>query len=434
VFALVAVLMSLFALITGIVPGYLSARSDLSAGMRERGTVGVRGRSRMQGLLVAGEVALALVLLVGAGLMTRSLGAQLAVDPGFDAEHLLAFRVELPASRYPDVESDRVALTELVSRLRAGPGVSGVALSSDAPLRGFTSAAILFTGDGSEERVRFYRHMVDPAFFETLGVEIERGSAFQGFDAAASGDVAVISRAMAERHFGGMDPVGRTIFVGGNRLALTVIGVAEDVRWRDLTTDLVSGPTDPDVYLPWARFPVGSVELLVRTTGDPAALVPWATGVIRAFDPELPLVNVQPMKDALRIQTAQGRFGSVLLATFSAIAVLLAAVGLYGVLSFAVGRRTREFAVRMAMGARAGQVRRMVVVDGLRLAMYGVVIGAFIAWQASRALTAFLFEVQAGDPATYALTVLLVAVIAALAAWIPAHRATRVEPHTALME
>jgi predicted permease len=434
VFTLAAALMTLVALVTGVIPAYLSARSDLSHGMRERGTVGVRGRSRLQGLLVAGEVALALVLLIGAGLMTRSLGAQLAVDPGFDAERLLAFRVDLPASRYPDAESNRVAFTELLDRLRAGPGVSGVAFSSDAPLRGYASATILFTGDGTDDRVRFYRHMVEPAFFETLGIEIEQGSGFEGFDAAASGDVAVISRAMAERHFSGVDPVGRTLFLGGNRLPLTVIGVAEDVRWRDLTTDLVGGPTDPDVYLPWARFPGGSVDVLLRTSGDPASLIPWAREVVQGFDPELPLVNVQPMTEALRIQTAQGRFGSVLLAAFSAVAVLLAAVGLYGVLSFAVGRRTREFAVRMAMGARAEQVRRMVVVDGLRLAAFGVIAGALIASQAARALQTFLFRVEAGDPATYALTVLLVALVAAVAAWIPAHRATRVQPQTALTE
>jgi putative ABC transport system permease protein len=411
--------------------------------MRQRGTVGVKGRSRLQGLLVAGEVALALVLLIGAGLMTRSLRAQLAVDPGFDAERLLAFRVELPANRYPDGEARRVAFTELLDRLRAGPGVSGVALSSDAPFRGFSSATILFTEDGGEDRVRFYRHMVDPAFFETLGVEIERGQPFQGFDAAASGDVAVISRAMAERHFGGVDPVGRTLFMGTTqRVPLTVIGVAEDVRWRDLTTDLVSGPTDPDVYLPWARFPGGSVELLVRSSGDPAALAPWVRDVLRGFDPEIPAVNLQPMTGALQSQTAQGRFGSVLLGLFSAMAVLLAALGLYGVLSFAVGRRTREFAVRMAIGARAGQVRRMVVLDGLRLAGVGVAVGALIAWgagaviarRASGTLTSFLFGVELGDPATYAVTVLLVVLFAALAAWIPALRATRVEPQTALTE
>jgi predicted permease len=342
--------------------------------------------------------------------------------------------VELPPSRYADNEARRVAFTDLLDRLRVGPGVSAAALSSDAPLRGFTSAAILFTGDGDADRVRFYRHSVDPAFFETMGIEIERGEAFRGFDAAASGDVAVISRAMAERHFSGVDPVGRTLFVGGNRLPLTVVGVAEDVRWRDLTTDLVGGPTDPDVYLPWARFPGSSVELLVRTSGDPEALIPWVRDVVRGFDPDIPPVNLQPMTYALRTQTAQGRFGSVLLGTFSGVAVLLAAVGLYGVLSFAVGRRTREFAVRMALGARAGEVRRMVVADGLRLAVYGVMAGTVIAWPASRALTAFLFGVEPGDATTYAVTVLLVALVAALAAWIPAHRATRVEPHTALSE
>jgi putative ABC transport system permease protein len=331
-------------------------------------------------------------------------------------------------------EARLTAATDLLARLQAGPGVTSVALASDAPLRGFTSAATLLSEEGSAERVRFYRHMVHPAFFRTLGIEIERGEAFPGFDAAATGDVAVISRAMAERHFSGTDPVGRTLFLGGDRAAFTVVGVVEDVRWRDLTTDLVSGPTDPDVYLPWARFPGGSLELLVRTDGDPATLIPWVHQVVGGFDPENPPINVQPMTQALRTQTAQGRFGAFLLAGFSAIAVLLAAVGLYGVLSFTVGRRTREFAVRMAMGARAGQVQRLVVWQGLRLAALGALAGTLIAWQASRALSAFLFEVQVGDRITYAATMIVIAVVAALAAWIPAYRATRVEPQTALME
>ena len=433
VFALVVGLMALVALATGLVPALFGARADLAAGMRERGSGGrAAGRSPLQGLLVAGEVGLALLLLVGAGLMARSLRAQLAVEPGFDAQSLLAFRVDLPSERYAGAEARRAAVGELLGRLASGPGVSAVTLSSDAPLRGASSAAILTTDEG-DERIRFYRHMVGPDFFAATGIDIVSGAAFEGFDAAATGDVAIISRAMAERHFGGTDPVGRTLRVGGaDGLSLTIVGVAGDVRWRDLTTDLVGGPTDPDVYLPWARFPGGSVEVLVRAQGDPAALTPWVRDALRAFDPDLPPIGMEPMAEALATQTAQGRFGSLLLGAFSVMAALLAAVGLYGVLSFTVGRRTREIAVRMAMGADAGRVRRMVVLEGLRLAAVGLVVGVLVAWQASGALEAFLFGVRPVDPPTYLAVAALMVGVTAMAAWIPALRATRVEPHAAL--
>jgi predicted permease len=384
-------------------------------------------------VLVTGEVALALVLLVGAGLMGRSLRAQLEVDPGFDAEGLLVFRLDLPSERYPGAAEIQAAMADLTGRLRAGPGVSAVAFSSDAPLRGRASASIVFTGEATDDadRIRYYRHRVGPGWFDAMGIDVRSADAFAGFQSADGGPFAVISRAMAERHYGSQDPIGRTITLLGD-VQLTVVGVAEDVRHRDLTTDLVFGATDPDVYLPWGAFTTSSVEVVLRSEGDPAQLAPWVRDVVRAFDPALPPVGLSPMTEVLRTQTAQGRFGSLLLASFSGLAALLAAVGLYGVLAFTVARRGREIAVRMAVGADRRGIRRLVLRDGLRLSLLGVAIGVVAAAAGSRALTTFLFGVTPVDGPTYAAVAALMVGVAALASWIPAVRATRVDPQRAL--
>lgn len=434
VFAVVVGLTTLVGLATGLVPALFASKNDLASGLRERSAGGsASSRFPLQRVIVVGEVALAVLLLVGAGLMARSLGAQLTVEPGFDSDRLLAFLVDLPPERYPDPETRLAAGAELLGDLSGGPAVSAATLSSDAPLRGRSSATYLYTAEEDADRIRFYRHMVGPDFFEVMGIDIRDGSGFEGFNAAATGDVAVVSRAMAERTFGQASPIGRTFRIGAaDGLELTIVGVADDVRWRDLTTDLVSGPTDPDIYLPWVRFPSPTMEVLVRTEQDPALLVPWVRETVKRFDPNIPPVRLEPMTEALRSQTTQGRFGSLLLGAFSALATLLAAVGLYGVLSFAVGRRTREIAVRMAMGADAARVRNMVVFNGLRLAAAGLAVGTLVAWQASHALDAFLFGVRSLDPLTYVAGGALMAGVTAFAAWLPALRATRVDPHTAL--
>ncbi len=438
VFALAVGLMAAVAAVTGVLPALLGGRADVAGGLRERSAGGAAlGGRRIQGSLVAGEVALALLLLVGAGLMVRSLRAQLAVDPGFDASHLLAFRVELPGERYPDADARRAAADRLLALLQAEPGVKQATLGADAPLRGGSSAAYLWTGEGGgvDDRIRFYFHRVEPGWFGTTGVRLVAGRAIDPSDAEGGFEVGVISRAMARRQFGDTDPVGRTLIVGRpDGLHVRIVGVAEDVRWRDLTTDLVAGATDPDVYLPWPLLPSATLEVVLRSDGDPGTLAGTVRRVVRGFDPELVPSDVTPMARTIRTQTAQGRFGSLLLGAFSALAALLAAVGLYGVLSYAVGRRTREIAVRMALGADAGAVRRMVVLDGVKVAALGLVAGLVVAYFASRSLASFLFQVRPTDPATYAAVATLLLAVAALAAWLPARRATRVDPQRALTE
>jgi predicted permease len=433
VFLMAAGLMTVVGVLAGLAPAILAARSDLASGLRE-GSQGSLGRRRalIQKGLVVVEVALALLLMVGAGLMTRSFGAQLDIQPGFDHEELYAFRMTLPPEPYSG-DALRAAMQEIDERLEAVPGVTAVTFGSSAPLRGGYSAAYLFVeGSSAEDRIRFYLQRVAPDWMETLGTGVIRGRALEMAD-LDNPEVTVISQALAERFFPGQDPVGQTIRVGRpDGLQLAIVGVAEDVRYRDLTTDLVAGADDPDIYLPWDRFATRTVDVVLRTAADPATLERTVREVVAGFDPDLPVFLAQPMSQSLRNQTAQARFGTVLLGTFSGLAALLALVGLYGVLAFAVDQRRREIAVRMAIGAEATRVRQMIVGQGMKLAAGGLVLGLGAAFLASRSLEAFLYGVEPVDLGTYATVAALMTVIGFLAAWLPARRATRVDPQRAL--
>ena len=431
-FGVAAGLMAAVGVLAGLAPALFAARRDVGTGVREgreSGRVGGRsGLGRLQGALVVGEVALALVLLVGAGLMARSFGSQLAVRPGFDHEELYAFRLQLPAESY-DGDGVRAGLQELEERLEADPALGDVTFGSDAPLRDGYSASYLFLEGASEEdRIRFYVHRVRPDWFETVGTRIVRGRALGPQD-LSNPDVTVVSRSLAERFFPDRDPVGRSLNLfepEGPRVE--IVGVAEDVRWRDLTSDLTAGADDPDIYVLWDSIPSRGVSMAVRTTADPGDAEPAVRRVVEGFDPDLPVQRPGPMADALAAETAQARFGSTLLAVFSALAGVLALVGLYGVLAFAVDGRRREIAVRMALGAEAGRVRRMVVVQGMRLVAAGLALGLAGAWVATRSLEAFLFDVERADPVTWAGVTALLALVALAAVWLPALRATRIDP------
>ena len=436
VFLMVTAVMTLVGLGVGLVPGLVAARRDVAGALRAHGR-GRAGGSRVQSMLVVGEVAAALLLLVSAGLMARSLQAQLRVDPGYDYEALYGFSVFLPEERYASDEV-RPAVEELLASLEQSPEVEGATIMSDLPLRSGYSATYLWIGDGigDEDRIRFYIHRVASDWFETMGTAVLRGRPIEEPDVQAELPAVVVSEALVDRFFGDTDPIGQPIHIGSrDGPPFTVVGVAEDVRYRDLTSDIRLGFDDPDVYLPWERFPNRSVSIALRPrSGDPAALDPVARRLTAAFDPLLPVVSAGPLADDLRNQTAQARFGSILLAVFSALALALALIGLYGVVSFAAGRRTREIALRIALGAERARVRRMVVWHGLRLALLGLIAGVALAALAGRSLAAFLFGVEPLDPLTFATVGTLIAGAAALAAWMPAVRATRVDPQQALRQ
>jgi putative ABC transport system permease protein len=437
VFLMVTALMTLVGLCVGLAPGLAAARKDVAGALRAHGRGGLHS-SRLQSTLVVGEVAAALLLLTSAGLMTRSLRAQLEVDPGYDFQALYGFSVFLPEEGYAESEVGP-ALDDLLARLERRPEVAEATMMSDMPLRrSGRSATGLQIGDDvtDGDRIRVYQHRVGPDWFETMRIGLVTGRAIEAADTEAELPTVVVSKAFADRYFGEGDPIGRSILLPSRTdLPFTVVGVAEDVRHRDLTSDIRGGFDDPDVYFPWERFPVRSVSIALRPeAGEPGALDPVARQVIAEFDPSLPLANAGPLADDLRSETAQARFGSILLAVFSALALALSLIGLYGVVAFAAGRRKREIAVRIALGAERERVRRMVVWHGLRLAGMGVVAGAALSVLAGRSLEAFLFGVGPLDPLTLVAVSALMAGAAAFAAWVPAVRASRADPQQALRD
>ena len=429
VFLVTVVIMGFVGLLSGVTPAVLTSGTNLADGLREAGRGSLsRSRARVQRAFVAAQIALALILTVGAALMTRSFEAQLAVDTGFDQDNLYVFRVSLPEESYPD-GALRGAVADLESRLEALPLVTGVTYSSGAPLRGGYSAAYLFI-EGREEGVRYYRQRIAPDWFETMGTQVPTGRALNSSD-VENPEVTVISEALARRFFPGEDPVGRLIRVGRD-LDMLVVGVAEDVRFRDLTTDLLAGDDDPDIYLPWDRFPTRTLDFVLRTGAEAGAMERAVRDVVSGFDPQVPVYRAQPLSETIAVQTSQGRFGSTLLTAFGALAMFLALVGLYGVLAYAVDQRRKEIALRMAVGAQAANVRALVVGQGMRLAAWGLIAGLGLAAVASRSLDRFLYGVESLDLTTYLLAALAMAGVAAAAAWVPALRATRVEPQGAL--
>jgi predicted permease len=422
------------ALVCGLVPALAGARLNLAGALKDGARAAAPGLGRIarpgaQQLFVVGEVALALALLAGAGLMAQSLAAQLAVPPGFDPEGVLVARASLPRERYDAPARVRFA-EQLEARLRAIPSVRAASVSSDMPFTGNSSASRLVTDRGEAESIRFYRHAVTPGFFETLGIRLVGGRAFDARDRDGAQDVAIISEAMARRVWPGESAVGHRIRMG--RSEVTVVGVVGTARFRSLTTDLSAPASEPDVYFSFAQLPDRDVEIAVRSRTGALPSAGALREALAAVDPSLPLFAVQPLADVLRQQSADARFGSAVLSSLAAIALFLAGIGIYGIIAFVVGLSRREIAIRMALGAEAREVVALVVRNGMTLAAAGVVLGLLAAAAGARALATQLVGVTTTDVPTFAATSLAVAAIALLATVVPARSAARVDPQLAL--
>lgn len=431
------VLTVLCGLVCGLAPALLASRQSLATALNESARAASPGIGRIrrpgvQQMLVAGEVALALVLLIGAGLMLRSLARQFAVPTGIRAEGVLAARVSLPAARY-DPAATAAFAERLLERLRAVPSVAEAAVGSDLPFTNNSSAANLVIDGGDPEPIRYYRHRVSPTYFRTLGIPIIRGRGFGALDRADSPPVAIVSDAMARRFWPGTDPIGRRLRLGaapGNEAV--IVGVAATARFRDLTTDLAAPGSEPDVYFPLAQRPDRDLEIAVRSRTGALPSAALLKRELAAIDPSLPVFAVQPLSDVVAAQSATARFGSVVLAVFSTAALLLAAIGIYGVIAFVVGMSRREIAIRMALGAEPRAVLALVVRNGVLLAGLGIVIGLAGAAMGTRALSGQLFGVSATDPATFAAVATAVLIVALAASWLPARRAAGIDPQSAL--
>jgi putative ABC transport system permease protein len=429
------------ALTTSIVFGLAPALASTGRGVARfigaagRGTVGASG-TRVRKLLVVCELALAVVLLVGAGLLIRSYQQLQQVNPGFDPDHVLTFSVSLPEAKYPDSKDDGAFVNVLVARLQARPGVESAAAVFGLPFAGEFSASTSFTRPGepdSADTPSAGMRIVTPDYFKTMKIPLKSGRLFDAHDDEAGAEVVLINAHAAQRFWAGQNPVGQQIHIGV-RLARnarsgwkTIVGVVGDVKYGALDAE-----APIELYLPYAQHQVDAVTIALRTAGDPLSLTPVLRGEMASLDPEMPLADVQPMTTLIGSSVAERRFTMLLLVTFAGVAMVLATIGIYGVLAYVVSQRTQEIGVRLAIGASPGSVVRLFVREGAVLVAAGLVCGIAGALAAARAIATLLYGVTPSDPATFAGVGAALAIVALLASYVPARRAAATDPVHAL--
>ncbi|HUO29136.1 MAG TPA: ABC transporter permease [Bryobacteraceae bacterium] len=428
-FALAATLGT--SLLFGVAPAVHAVHTDAAEALKSGPRSGGPRRAHARQALVVGQVALCVVLLAAAGLLFRSFERVLAVDPGFRADHLLTMRILLPA-RYEKDDAIRQADGRFMQTLNSLPGVNSATMVSALPFSGDRSTGDLtiegrVSNPGDLGAVSFRRTM--PGYFHVMGIPIVRGRDFAAADDAQHPAVTIISESIARRFWKGGDPIGTRIEIGPRDMAgwMTIVGVAKDVHQIGLD-DRSSLAT----YQPFAQSPRHQMEIAIRTSGSPARLGAAAARELRRIEPGLIIDQVQEMSQKIHQSVAPRRMNLVLFGLFAGVALALAAVGLYGVVAFAAGQRTREFGIRMALGARPADVTRLVLGQGIALALAGVVLGMAAALWLTRLLTKLLFGVEPADPLTLATVALILTLVAITACWIPARRATRIDPTEAL--
>jgi len=415
----------------GLLPALSAIRPDLAAALRQGsgGSAGGAGRQRLRGTLVVAEIALAVLLLVGAGLMLRGMLAARASPPGFDVDDLISFRISLPRADYAE---DRQVLSfydRLLERVRGLPGVEELALGTSLPGEpSYWTSSV--EAEGVDRSLAAAQRVVAPGFFRALGMPLLRGRAFQQDDGRDGPGVVIINRTLAERMFGTSDVVGRRVRYWSpdddNRW-LTVVGVLADVR--------ESGPYEPvppSWYLPVSQSARAGMNLAVRSDRDMEAVVGAVRDLVAELDPNLPVFSVKTMDRILAESGWENRVLTWIFLAFAGFALTLAGVGVYGVVAYAVGQRLREFGIRMALGARRRDVLGLVLRRGVFLTLLGLGLGIAGALALSGALSSVLFEVSPTDPLVYAAVGTVLGGLALLATWVPARRATRVDPVSTL--
>lgn len=419
----------------GIFPALRLSRTNVNQTLRDegRGSTGGHSRMQMRGLLVVGEVALSMMLLIGAGLLVRSFMHLLRVDPGFDPQNVLTMNVSIPTVKYADAQMQIAFFDELVRRTSALPGVQSAAISAALPLVPKRITPMLPEGQPEVplgERPFMIVEAVSPSWFRTMRVPMQAGREFTDADNATAPKVVIVNQALAHRYWPNQSPVGKHIVVG-RQAPSEVIGVASDVKNRGLALD-----AQPQIYMPFPQLPWGNMNLLMRTANDPHALISAVRGQISAIDADQPVTSIQTVSELMEGSLAQPRFMMLLLGVFSAMALVLAMVGIYGVLAYSVAQRRQELGIRMALGASRSDILRLVVKYGFTLTAAGIAIGMVLAialsWIMASMLSGILYRVSARDLTTFVLAPLLFLVIALFASYMPARRATQVDPNEAV--
>jgi putative ABC transport system permease protein len=415
----------IFGLVPALAAGRVDPADDLKAGAR---SVASGGRARFRNALVVAQVALSVVLLVGAGLLLKSFVQLRGVDPGFVTENVLTADIGLPRAKYEDDESRLRFFTELQDRVGATPGVLGVGFISRLPIRdpGGNIAAwdpANPPADASEWRLAYAR-MVMPGYFEAMSIPMREGRDFMAIDAGGP-SVMVISEAMARTIFPDQSPLGRQVAIdtGDEPARFEVVGVVGDVQISSL-----SGDVSMVMYIPYSQWSEATMRLAVRTSGDPRAIIEVVRATLREMDPDIPLAGVATMDEVLSRSVSFQRTVMSALGLFAGVALFLAALGLYGVLAYYVAQRNREIGIRMAMGATGRDVFKMVLSRGFVLVGIGLIIGIGAAVGAGRLIRTLLFRVEASDPTTLVSISLFFVLVALLACLIPAWRAWRIDP------
>ena len=425
-------------IIFGIAPALEATRVNLNDALKEGGGKGAEGQGsrsrRLRGALVIAEVALALMLLASAGLLVKSFLRLQKINTGFETENVLTMVLRLPAAKYKEDAQYVSFFRQALERIRALPGVREAGMVNFLPLYGGLGSATGFTvegrpapppGEGPSTNVR----VADGGYFRALGIPIIRGRNFTEAEDSEARGVVLVSETFARKYFPGEDPLGQRIRVAmaEDPPPLEIIGVVGDVRYDSLTDE-----AEPTVYEPHPELTYPFMTLAIRTVGDTTSLTPAVRREISSMDPDQPISDVRTMEQVMADTVGRQRFNTLLLGIFAGLATLLAAVGIFGVMNYSVTLRTREIGLRMALGAQPGRVLMLVLRQGLLLTLIGIAVGLAGALALTRVMSGLLFGVGATDPTTFAAIVILLGVVSLIACYIPARRATRVDPLTAL--
>ncbi len=420
-------------LIFGLAPALQASKPDLNETLKDGGRGGSAGfrRQRLLSMFVVCEIALALILLIGSGLLIKSFLRLQHTKPGFSPDNLLSMDISLPDSKYPEMINQTTYFHQLLEKVRGLPGVESATLITPLPYSQM-NLSLSFSVEGRPpaspgQRTSAAWRTVGTDYFQTMKIPLLRGRAFTEKDVTGAPNAMIINDTFAKRFFPDEDPIGQHMTIGYNDTKGEIVGIVGDVKFAGLDSE-----PSPEMYTPYAQTPWQSTSLIVRTTASPSDMAAAVRSQVQSLDKDMPVSSIKTMDQRLSESVARPRFNTLLLSLFAAVALILSAVGIYGVMSYSVSQRTHEIGIRMALGAQKGDVVKLVVRQGMVLAGIGLVIGVGGALLLSRLMASFLFGVSATDPLTFTGVSLVLALAAFLACYIPARRATKVDPMVAL--